>query len=62
MSKLQKILLPLIALTLIVLLILTWDSLGSIVFIVALIMIVPIYLINRFINTDRESDFTDDNG
>ena len=60
MSLLQKLLLAALVLALIVLIIVTWGSVASIVFTMGLIMIVPIYLFNRFINSDNSSDFTDD--
>jgi hypothetical protein len=44
----------------IVLIIVTWGSIASIIFTMGLIMIGPIYLFNRFINSDKTSDFTDD--
>ncbi len=61
MSKLQKILLLVLILALIILIILTWGSIGSIAVLFGLVMIGPVYLINRFINTDQDSDFTNDN-
>ena len=60
MSRLRKILLIAFALTLVVLIIVTWGSVASIAFTMGLIMIVPTYLFNRFINRDETSDFTDD--
>lgn len=60
MSILQKILLVLFVLAMIVLIIVTWGSIASIIFTMGLIMIGPIYLFNRFINSDKTSDFTDD--
>ena len=60
MSLLQKILLTALVLALIILIIVTWGSVASIIFTMGLIMIVPIYLFNRFINTDEASDFVDD--
>ena len=50
----------LLALALIVLIIVTWGSVASIVFTFGLVMIVPVYLFNRFVNTDENSDFVDD--
>ena len=60
MSILQKILLVLFVLAMIVLIIVTWGSIASIIFTMGLIMIGPIYLFNRFINSDKTSDFTGD--
>jgi hypothetical protein len=60
MSILQKILLVLFVLAMIVLIIVTWGSIASIIFTMGLIMIGPIYLFNRFINSDKTSDFSDD--
>ena len=60
MSILQKNLLVLFVLAMIVLIIVTWGSIASIIFTMGLIMIGPIYLFNRFINSDKTSDFTDD--
>ena len=45
---------------LVVLIIVTWGSVASIIFTLGLIMIVPICLFNRFINTDKASDFVED--
>lgn len=60
MGLTRKILMGLLALALIVLIIVTWGSVASIVFTFALVMIVPVYLFNRFVNTDENSDFVDD--
>ena len=60
MSRLQKILLGILVLGLIVAIILTWGSVASIIFALGLIGIPPIYLFNRYINTDETSDFVDD--
>ena len=60
MSLLQKILLAVLVVALIVLIIVFWGSIASIIFTFALIMIVPVYLFNRFINSDKTSDFIDD--
>ena len=60
MSLLKKILLALLVLALLVLIIVTWGSIASIIFASGLVMTIPIYLFNRFINTDKTSDFTDD--
>lgn len=61
MSKLQKILLAILVFVLIVLIIVTWGSIASIILASGLISIIPIYLFNRFVNTDETSDFVDDN-
>ena len=60
MSLVKKILLVLLVLGLIVLIIATWGSIASIIFTSGLIMVVPIYLFNRYVNTDEISDFIDD--
>ena len=60
MSLLQKILLAALVVALIVLIIVFWGSMASIIFTLGLIGIVPIYLFNRFINSDKTSDFIDD--
>lgn len=60
MSKLQKILFPIVILAIIVLIILTWGSIASGAFALALVMSGPVYLFNRFINVDRENDFQSD--
>ena len=60
MSIMKKILLGILVLALIVLIIVTWGSIASIAFTMGLIMIVPVYLFNRFINRDETSDFIDD--
>ena len=60
MSTLQKILLAVLVLALIVLIIVFWGSVASIVLTMGLIMIVPVHLFNRFINSDKTSDFIDD--
>ena len=60
MGLARKILMGLLALALIVLIIVTWGSVASIVFTFGLVMIVPVYLFNRFVNTDENSDFVDD--
>jgi hypothetical protein len=60
LSIFKKILLGLLVLTLVVLIIVFWGSVASIVFTMGLIMIIPTYLFNRFINSDKTSDFIDD--
>ncbi len=60
MSKLQKILLPVVVLILVVLIIVTWGSIASVIFASTLIGAIPVYLFNRFINSDSGSDFTGD--
>ena len=60
MSLLKKILFGVFVLSLVVLIIVTWGSVASIAFTMGLIMIVPTYLFNRFINRDEASDFIDD--
>ena len=60
MSLLKKILLAALVVALIVLIIVFWGSMASIIFTLGLIGIVPVYLFNRFINTDETSDFIDD--
>ena len=63
MSKLQKILLAVIALAIVALIIIFWGSIFSGAMIYALVMILPVYLYNRFLNVDRTSDYLeDDNG
>ena len=59
MSTLRKILLALLIVALVVLIIVTWGSIASIIFASGLIMIVPVYFFNRFVNNDEGSDFTD---
>ena len=56
----QKVLLAALILALIILIIVFWGSIASIIFTLGLVGIVPIYLFNRFINSDRSSDFIDD--
>ena len=56
----QKVLLSVLILALIILIIVTWGSVASIIFTLGLIGIGPVYLFNRFINTDETSDFIDD--
>lgn len=56
----RKLALPITALILLVLTIVTWDSIASFVFLFCLVMLPIIYLMNRFVYSDRESDFTDD--
>ena len=46
---------------LVVLIIIFWGSIFSVIMTVGLLGIIPIYLFNRFINTDETSDFVDDN-
>ena len=60
MSKLQKILFAILIPVLIVLTIIFRNALAGGVFGGCLLMVVPIYLFNRFINNDEGSDFTDD--
>ena len=60
MSLAKKILLGVLVLTLVVLIIVFWGSMASIVFTLGLLGIIPVYLINRFLNTDEASDFIDD--
>ena len=60
MSLAKKILLGVLVLTLVVLIIVFWGSMASIVFTLGLLGIVPVYLMNRFLNTDEASDFIDD--
>ena len=63
MTRLQKILLAVFVIAAIVLIVVTWGSISSIILAVSLVMILPIYLHNRFLNTDEKSDFAeDDNG
>ena len=59
MSTPRKILLALLVVALVVLIIVFWGSIASIIFISGLIMIVPVYFFNRFVNNDEGSDFTD---
>ena len=56
----QCICLVLIILVMIGLIALFWGSMFSIILTMGLIMIPSIYLFNRFLNTDRTSDFIDD--
>ena len=59
----QKITLVAIVLMMIGLIWVFWDTAFSIILASGLLMILPIYLFNRFLNTDRTSDFVeDDNG
>ena len=60
MGLIKHILLGVFILTLVVLIIVFWGSMGSIVLTIGLIATVPVYLMNRFVNTDRKSDFIDD--
>ena len=60
MGLIKYILLGIIVLTLVVLIIVFWGSMASIVLTIGLIATVPVYLMNRFVNTDRRSDFIDD--
>lgn len=60
MSLAKKILLGVLVLTLVVLIIVFWGSMASIVFTLGLLGIIPVYLMNRFLNTDEASDFIDD--
>ena len=60
MSTLQKILLAVLVLVMVVLIIVFWGSLFSILMAAAMFMIIPIYLYNRFLNTDEASDFAED--
>jgi len=60
MSLLRKVLLTVLILTMIILIIVFWGSIASIVFTFGLILIGPVYLFNRFVNTDETSDFIDD--
>jgi hypothetical protein len=59
MSKLQIVLLILVAITCIVLIAVFWGSIFSIMMTMALIGIPCVYLFNRFLNTDEKSDFTE---
>ena len=61
MSKLQKILMGILVVVLVVLIIIFWGSIFSVIMTVGLLGIIPIYLFNRFINTDETSDFVDVN-
>ena len=60
MGLIKYILLGIIVLALVVLIIVFWGSMASIVLTIGLIATVPVYLMNRFVNTDRRSDFIDD--
>jgi cadmium resistance protein CadD (predicted permease) len=60
MSLTKKILLGVLVLTLVILIIVFWGSMTSIVFTLGLLGIIPVYLMNRFLNTDEASDFIDD--
>ena len=60
MSTFQKIVLAILILAMIVMIIVFWGSIVSIIFASGLILIIPAYLLGRFINNDEDSDFTDD--
>lgn len=60
MSKWQIIGLIAVVLVMVVLIVLFWGSLFSIVLTMGLLLIPSVYLFNRFLNTDRTSDFIDD--
>jgi hypothetical protein len=44
----------------VILIIVFWGSMASIVFTLGLLGMIPVYLMNRFLNTDEASDFIDD--
>ena len=60
MSTWKKIALAVIVIALVISIIVFWGSLFSAVAIMALVMIPSVYLYNRFINTDRENEFSDE--
>ena len=60
MGKFRWILLVLVVVAMVVAMILTWGSIASCIFALALIMVIPIYCRNRYINRDH-SKFRDDN-
>ena len=63
MKTWQKIALLLVVIGLIVSILLTWNSMASLVFLFGLVMVVPICLMQHFVNSDRKNDFLeDDNG
>ena len=60
MSTWKKIALAVIIVALVISIVIFWGSLYSGCAVMALIMIPSVYLYNRFINTDRENEFSDD--
>ena len=56
----QKIGLAVVITAVILGIIVFWGSIFSGVMIFSLVMTLPVYLYNRFINVDRESDFQDE--
>ena len=60
MSKFQKILFPILILATLILVIVTWGSIASILFMFLLIMCPLSYVWQRFMNRDDSSDFMDD--
>ena len=59
MSTLKKIILALVVITCIVLIAVFWGSIFSILMTLGLVGIPGVYLVNRFLNTDETSDFTE---
>ena len=55
----QRILFPILVVALVVLAIVFRNAIAGAIFGGCLLMVVPIYLFNRFMNTDEKSDFTD---
>ena len=60
MSNVQKILFPILILAMLILVIVTWGSIASILFMFLLIMCPLSYIWQRFMNRDRDNDFMDD--
>ena len=59
MSTFQKVALAILIILIILGIIVFWGSLFSGVLIFSLVMTLPVYLHNRFINIDRENEFED---
>ena len=63
MSTLRRILFLVIILALVALIVIFWGSIFSAIVVFSLVMSLPVYLYNRFLNAEPESDFVeDDNG
>ena len=60
MSRIQILLLALVVITCVVLIIVFWGSIFSICMTLALVATPCVYLVNRFLNTDETSDFSED--